>query len=733
MGNETFGYDSKGRLSQASPTFPGRESYPLVTNYLWDSLDRSQELTYPAQYGQSGNPRKKVEPLYDMASRVDTLKYDAANYASGFVYNAASQVESLNVGSQITETYTYDGSTGLLFEQEVKKGATTHLKLKYNYTLTNSGTNSGAKTGQLTGITDMQTASRSKAYVYDKLGRLKEAKGGSDAFSNPSWTQTYTYDRYGNRTGVSKSGSGAGSIPLDGLASLVYTNAQSQTVNNRITTSGYEYDPAGNQTRGQVEGGTWRRYKYDAAGRLAVVMDDSSNPLESYSYGASNERLVTVFGTGSGDPAKFYCWEGGQVIAEYHAGTSSNLVWDKNYVHLGGRLLATTDSGGTKYHHPDRLGTRLVTDTSGNVATEQANLPFGTALGAESTGTPTNRRFTSYDRSATTGMDYAVNRFYNPAQGRFNQVDPIGMSAASLMDPQSLNLYSYCGNDPINRLDPDGLFWGKLFGWIGKALRVVAIAVFVAGAILLTAGLAAAAIAGTWAAGGIFFEAFSALMSGVMAFLGGQPTSMIFSFLGASGSASAWGGFAANWAFVGVGATASFTQRRKARSKASKKPKLEKVSCPAGIAAVSASGRGSKTTLNYGDGTQEVRQGGSRAWRNNNPGNIRPGALQGEVGRAGGFAVFNSEAAGQAGIVEQLGRPPYPSLTVFGAISRWAPPADNNDTAAYQARVQRSTGINGQTQIGTLNQGQLQSVANAIRTEEGWIPGTVTCWRQKAQ
>lgn len=68
-----------------------------MTNYLWDSLDRSQELNYPAQWGQSGNPRKKVEPLYDMANRMDTLKYDTTNYASGFVYNAASQVESLNV------------------------------------------------------------------------------------------------------------------------------------------------------------------------------------------------------------------------------------------------------------------------------------------------------------------------------------------------------------------------------------------------------------------------------------------------------------------------------------------------------------------------------------------------------------------------------------------------------------------------------------------------------------
>src|SRR5438105_3950658 len=84
----------------------------------------------------------------------------------------------------------------------------------------------------------------------------------------------------------------------------------------------------------------------------------------------------------------------------------------------------------------------------------------------------TNRRFTSYDRSASTGLDYAVNRHYDAQQGRFTQVDPIGMSAASLANPQSLNLYAYCGNDPINHLDPSGLFWGKLFGFIGKVTKV---------------------------------------------------------------------------------------------------------------------------------------------------------------------------------------------------------------------------------------------------------------------
>ncbi len=345
------------------------------------------------------------------------------------------------------------------------------------------------------------------------------------------------------------------------MASLVYTNAQSQTVSNRITTAGYEDDPAGTQTRGQTENGTWQRYKYDSAGRLAVALDDSSNPQETYSYGASNERLMTVYGNGLGAPATYYCWEGGQVIADFRAGTSNNLVWEKSYVYLGGRLLATTDLYGTKYHHPDRLGTRLVTDgANGTVTTEQVNLPYGTALTSESSGGFNNRRFTSYDRSATTGMDYAVNRFYNPEQGRFNQVDPIGMGAVRLGNPQSLNLYGYCENDPINHVDPDGLFLGKLFGWIGNAIKKVA-KVF---AVVLAV---AAVLAFSWGFAAIGIQAL--IGAGIFATIGwgsGRVAQFAGAFLGTLGKA---GNFRTPSTFpkgTGVSGVSSFIQDKEIKA-----------------------------------------------------------------------------------------------------------------------------------------------------------------------
>jgi RHS repeat-associated protein len=83
-----------------------------------------------------------------------------------------------------------------------------------------------------------------------------------------------------------------------------------------------------------------------------------------------------------------------------------------------------------------------------------------------------------------TGLDYAVNRQYDSQQGRFTQVDPIGMGAANISDPQTLNMYTYCGNDPVNFTDPSGLFFKKLFSFLAKLFKWIAVVVSVAVVVL---------------------------------------------------------------------------------------------------------------------------------------------------------------------------------------------------------------------------------------------------------
>lgn len=117
----------------------------------------------------------------------------------------------------------------------------------------------------------------------------------------------------------------------------------------------------------------------------------------------------------------------------------------------------------------DQLGTpRMIFDQSGSLATMSRHdyLPFGEELtdniGIRSglgytNGDGARQKFTSKERDSETGLDYSVHRYYSSTQGRFSSVDPTLQSINGL-NPQSLNRYSYVLNDPLNFIDPFGLW-----------------------------------------------------------------------------------------------------------------------------------------------------------------------------------------------------------------------------------------------------------------------------------
>jgi RHS repeat-associated protein len=201
----------------------------------------------------------------------------------------------------------------------------------------------------------------------------------------------------------------------------------------------------------------------------------------------------------------YYFWDGNHTIAEYGQRTAeAKLSWSKSRVYLGSRILTTfvpeTSEGQFSerayYHHPDRLGVRLITNSADSTATEQVTLPFGTLISSRSADT-VDPVFTTYDRSSNTGLDHASSREYDSKE-RFIQVDPIEMFSVDPRIPQSLNLYAYVGNDPLNRIDssgtvPDGPIGG---GWFfspaqtSKQAAAAAIGGFAGGPVWALAGWA---------------------------------------------------------------------------------------------------------------------------------------------------------------------------------------------------------------------------------------------------
>ncbi len=142
--------------------------------------------------------------------------------------------------------------------------------------------------------------------------------------------------------------------------------------------------------------------------------------------------------------------------------------------------------------------------------------------------------------------------------------------------------------------------------------------------------------------------------------------------------------------------------------------------------AVTAVADGKDVVYTMPDGGRVKRVGGTRAWRNTNPGNIRYSEFArriGAIGQAGGFAVFPTEEIGMYAIEALLRSDSYNKLTVAGAISRYAPPSENN-TSAYHRQIEKLTGLSVNKRMADLTAAELTRVATAIRHIEGWREGS---------
>lgn len=71
-------------------------------------------------------------------------------------------------------------------------------------------------------------------------------------------------------------------------------------------------------------------------------------------------------------------------------------------------------------------------------------------------------RYRGYFYDVETGLYYLQTRYYDPEIGRFITIDGI-----EYLDPETingLNLYAYCGNNPVMHTDPTGTFFTFLIG-----------------------------------------------------------------------------------------------------------------------------------------------------------------------------------------------------------------------------------------------------------------------------
>jgi hypothetical protein len=115
-----------------------------------------------------------------------------------------------------------------------------------------------------------------------------------------------------------------------------------------------------------------------------------------------------------------YVFEGYQVLAEHNGSTGAVLT---DHVYSGSSMITKVASGNTQYFLRERLSTRLVLDSSGNLSGRMATLHFGEQFGER--GSVDEHHLSTYQCDDESATDYAINRQYSFGLGRFLQTDPL--------------------------------------------------------------------------------------------------------------------------------------------------------------------------------------------------------------------------------------------------------------------------------------------------------------------
>ncbi len=103
-------------------------------------------------------------------------------------------------------------------------------------------------------------------------------------------------------------------------------------------------------------------------------------------------------------------------------------------------------------------------------------------------------RYRGYYFDVESSLYYLNTRYYDPQIGRFINADEITILDETQSQIHGLNLYMYCGDNPVMNVDPSGRFWDSIWGTLVAALSVIAMAASLVALTVLTGGVGTAAL-----------------------------------------------------------------------------------------------------------------------------------------------------------------------------------------------------------------------------------------------
>jgi RHS repeat-associated protein len=283
--------------------------------------------------------------------------------------------------------------------------------------------------------------------------------------STGQWVEWHTF------AVLEGAGEGSGNPPANSLADPDAKSEKRGAVWVPPTSETLGYDDAGNRQ----ENALWD-YGWDAKNQLvrARTEDFATAPQGldiSFTYDAEGRRVrkhVIELREGERVAEKeiTFIWDGWDLLYERHQLPSGLTTLERKYLWgpdildgaaggAGGLLLIRETKGNTTSEIiPLYDGTGHVialTNLNKDLLATYAYGPFGEKISATGPSANTNpwRWGTKY-LDEETGLYYFGHRYYDPVTGQWLSREPLGES-------ESVNLYLFGGNDPINHVDVQGL------------------------------------------------------------------------------------------------------------------------------------------------------------------------------------------------------------------------------------------------------------------------------------
>ncbi len=235
--------------------------------------------------------------------------------------------------------------------------------------------------------------------------------------------------------------------------------------NSELNTVRYNYDNNGNTICKTTEKVSPTIQGQTTEVSLSTGGEQETTDLTLNEYDGFNQLIKTS----TGDVTAEYTYDGtGLRTSKNVNGTVTNQIWDGDQI-----ALETNESGNIKnkyvrginliYGEEELANKKFylfnghgdvtqLTDISGNVIKDYDYDAFGNEKNPDVNDTNVYRYSGEYFDKET-GTIYLRARYYDPGIGRFITEDSV---RGTSNDPLSLNLYTYCGNNPVNYVDPSG-------------------------------------------------------------------------------------------------------------------------------------------------------------------------------------------------------------------------------------------------------------------------------------